>query len=143
MLATIIVIALALSWMVYETDFMRVRLLVGEPAKPKYARYKVYNSSSRKTLKPDYRLHEGDNYPEGYSPNGEPEYIIVLNPGIDNVLCGWEWLNKHCADLVDYQPKVQMLTGGVKYDMTIKEPSIIKDVMRVNKLTKKQKLAYA
>ena len=143
MLATIIIITLALTWLFYETDFMRVRLLVGEPAKPKYARYKAYNALTKRKFYDGRALHEGNNYPEGYSPNGEPEYIVVLNPGIDNILCGWEWLNKHCASMVDYQPKVEMAIGGVRYNMTIKQPAIIKDVMRVNHLTRKQKLAYA
>jgi len=117
--------------------------LIGEPAKPKYARYKVYNSASRKTLKPDRFLANGDNYPEGYTPNGEPEYMVILSPGIDNVLCGFDWLDQHCADLVDYEPRVEMNTGGVRYNMNIKQPSIIKDIMKANKLTTAQRLAYA
>jgi len=35
-----------------------------------------------------------------------------------------------------------MAIGGVRYNMHIKQPSIIKDIMKANKLTKKQKLAY-
>jgi hypothetical protein len=36
-----------------------------------------------------------------------------------------------------------MAISGVRYNMTFKDQKIIKDVMRVNKLTKKQKQAYA
>jgi hypothetical protein len=141
MIPTIIILLGALYWLLRETDYLRVRLLVGELAKPKYARYKAYNGFNKRS---EYtRLHEGNNYSEGYSPNGEPEYIVVLNPGIKDVLCGWEWVDKHCAAMVDYQPKVEMQIGGVRYNMTIKQPAIIKDVMRVNHLTRKQKLAYA
>ncbi|KKN18459.1 hypothetical protein LCGC14_0955680 [marine sediment metagenome] len=68
-------------------------------------------------------------------------YDICLSPNTDT-LCGKKWLDKHWNDLADYQPKVEMNIGGVRYKMTIKQPSILKDVMRVNKLTKKQKLAY-
>ena len=144
MIPTIIILLGALYWLLRETDYLRVRLLVGEPAKPKYARYKAYNMMRKgKPSWNDSPLYEGNNYPEGYSPNGEPEYIVVLNPGIKDVLCGWEWLDKHCASMVDYQPKVEMAIGGVRYNMTIKQPTIIKDVMRVNHLTRKQKAVYA
>lgn len=138
MYIAISLIVLSFYWLLYETDYLRIRLLVGELSKPKYARYKAYH------LKTGYNdsIHEGNNYPEGYSPNGEPEYSIYLSVGIDNILCGWERLDKHCADLVDYKTQVQMNMGGVRYNMTIKSPSIIKDIMRANHLTKKQKLAY-
>lgn len=143
MIPTIIILLGALYWLLKETDYLRVRLLVGAESKPKYARYKAYNSLTKRKYYDGGTLHEGNNYPEGYSPNGEPEYQIVLNPGIDNILCGWDWLNYHVADMVDYQPKVEMAIGGVRYNMTIKQPAIIKDVMRVNHLTRKQKLEYA
>lgn len=45
--------------------------------------------------------------------------------------------------LADYKPQVELAIAGVRYNMTIKQPAIIKDVMRVNHLTRKQKLAYA
>ena len=143
MIVTIFIVSLALSWLGYETKWLAVRLLVGELAKPKYARYKAYNSLTKRKFYDGRALHEGNNYPEGYSPNGEPEYMIILNPGIDGILCGWDWLNEHCAGMVDYQPKIEMNMGGVRYNMTIKQPAIIKDVMKANHLTKKQKLAYA
>ena len=144
MIPAIIIISLAFFWLLVETDYMRVRLLVGAISKPKYARYEVYNFlKSRKPSWNDKPIYEGGNLPEGYTPNGEPKYTIILSPGIDNVLCGFDWLNEHCASMVDYQPKVEMAIGGVRYHMTIKQPAIIKDIMRVNHLTKKQKLAYA
>jgi hypothetical protein len=143
MIPTIIILLGALYWLLKETDWLRIRLLVGEPVKPKYARYKAYNALTKRKFYDGGALHEGNNYPGGYSPNGEPEYIVVLNPNITDILCGWEWLDKHCAAMVDYQPKVEMAIGGVRYSMTIKQTAIIKDVMRVNHLTRKQKLAYA
>jgi len=141
----LIIISLAFTWLLYETDYLRVRLLVGHPPyPPKYARYEAYNIYTRR--KPSWNdkpLYEGGNLPADYSPNGEPCYQVILNPGIKNILCGWDWLNEHCADMVDYQPKVEMTMGGVRYNMTIKQPAIIKDIMKANRLTRKQKLAYA
>ncbi len=144
MISAIVIIGLAFLWLLYETNYMRVRLLVGDRVIPKYARYAVYNKlGNKKPAWSDTTLYTGGNLPADYSPNGEPCYTIVLNPGIDNVLCGFDWLNEHCAAMVDYQPEVFMHIGGVRYQMTIKQPSIIKDIMRVNKLSKQEKKAYA
>ncbi len=143
MVLLIVAISLMFGYLLYETKGLTIRLLVGieTPIIPKYARYKVY--SSAKGNSKSYTGITGNNYPEDYSPNGEPEYNIFLSPGIDNILCGWKWLDKHCADLVDYQPKVYMAIGNIRYNMTIRQPSIIKDVMKVNKLSKKQVKALA
>ena len=143
MLATLIIIWLSLVWLGYETDWMRVRLPSGVAIKPKYARYVAYNKLRGTQTWRDTTIHSGGNLPADYSPNGEPEYTIILSPGIKDILCGWRWLDEHCADMVDYQPQVFMTVGNIRYTMTIKQPSIIKDIMRVNRLTKKQKLALS
>jgi hypothetical protein len=128
------------GYLLHETDWLKVNLI----AKPKYARYEVYNIlKCRHPRCGDRPIRQGGNLPDGYTPNGEPTYTIILSPGVNGVLCGWNWLNEHCADLVDYKPRIEMAIGGVKYNMHIKQPAIIKDIMRANKLTKKQKLAYA
>ena len=141
----LIITGLAFVWLGYETDWMRVRLRAGE-LKVKRAGYRVYSTlSKRKCL--GTAIHKGGNIEwQKYTDvpvNGDKVYDIVVSAGLDNVLCGFDWLDRHCADLVDYEPKVEMLMGGVRYNMTIKQPAIIKDIMRVNKLTRKQKLAYA
>lgn len=144
MITFIISMLIAFAWLGYETDWLRVRLLAGTPCVIKYASYEVYNMLKKRNPKwSDTTLHTGNNFPEEHTQNGEPQYIVILTPGIDGVLCGWDWLDHHVADLVDYQPKVDMTIGNINYHMTIKQPAIIKDIMRVNKLTKKQKLAYS
>ncbi|KKM07041.1 hypothetical protein LCGC14_1737950 [marine sediment metagenome] len=135
---------IAFGWLGYETDWLTVNITYGYAAEPKYAKWEVYHML--KNRQPNWRAkpaYEGSNLPVDYKPNGEPCYRIILSPGIKNVLCGFAWLNKHCADMVDYQPEVSMNIGGVRYSMTIKEPAIIKDVMRANKLTRSQRLSYA
>ena len=88
MIPALITICMAFAWLLYETDYMRVRLLAGEP-RVKYARYEVFNIlKSRKTRWGDTPLHTGGNMPEGYKWNGEPCYNIILHPGIKDVLCG-------------------------------------------------------
>lgn len=143
MIIAILVILLAFGWLLYETEGLTVRLIAGKLQPPKYARYTAYNSLKKRKTWDMYHLKDGGNLPEDYIPNGEPNYTIVLSPGIDNVLCGWDWLNKHCAAMVDYIPSVYLHIGGVRYNMSIKDTSIFKDVMRTVKLTKRQVRAYA
>jgi len=140
MIITLAIIAIAFYWLLYETAWLTIRLPHGMPTIPDYsgdAGYRVYArlGTKKRTI--------SSNQIREYNYNGHTNYDIVLQPGIDNVLCGWSWLDNHCGDLVNYQPKFHLERPGVKYDMVIKQPSIMKDIMRVNRLTKKQRLAYA
>ena len=121
MIALVLIISLAYAWLLFESKFLSMRLLVGIEAKP---------ITDLDILEVAQRI--GWTY-----KNGHRAYKDWLIP-----MCGWEWVIRHEHDLDTYQPKVQMTMGGVRYNMTIKQPSIIKDIMRVNKLTKKQKLVY-
>ena len=159
MIGCLIVFALAYFWLLLETDFLRVRLICGKiPAKisikllpspkpvlllpigitrPKAARYQVFNClRPSKNLDP---IHEGSNIPEDKEKDFEvTTYQIYLSPGIEP-MCGYEWLDKHCADVLDFQQSIEMNLGNVRYTMTIKKPEVIKDIMRVNKLSKSEK----
>ena len=140
MITTLIIIALAFYWLLSETDYLRIRLLIGDD-KPKHlARYKAYNSLKKKKYY-NVPIYSGGNTDDFLST--EITYDVVLAPGITEPLCGWDWLDKHCADLVGFENKVYLAIAGVKYDMTIKSPSILNEVMKVNKLNKKERLQYA
>ena len=155
---TLIIIGLAFIWLGYETDWMRVRLLVGISIKPFPNRwFDTFNLG--KWAVDSFTAREGEYSDNGHRQylgyaikqtlsNAKPhkyidKYVVAVCPGIKDVLCGKAWLDKHWNDLADYRPKVEMSIGGVRYNMTIKQPTIIKDIMKANKLTKKQKLAYA
>jgi len=156
MIPTIIILLGALYWLLRETDYLRVRLLVGEPIDLGKLWIDTFVPLvGLRTLKYGLSEHEHiaswrDN-PVGYvirqSLNGKARtnghYEILVSPCVEDVLCGKKWVDKHWNDLADYKPEVFMAIGGVRYNMTIKKPEIIKDVMRVNHLSKKQKLAYA
>ena len=137
MILTLLAIALAFTWLLKETNYLRINLLIGKEKAKVFAQYKAYNSLKKRKYY-DVPIHYGSNAEE---PAGVT-YQVVFSPGITEPLCGWDWLDKHCADLVDYAPRVQMAIGGVRYDMTIKSPGILDKVMKVNKLTKKQRLQY-
>jgi len=133
-------IALAFIWLLRETDYLRIRLPMGAdipPVPPKPAQYRAYNSL-RKKKHYEIEIHHGSNQEV---PDG-PTYHIVLDPGVTEPLCGWDWLDKHVGDLVDYQPRVQMQLAGVRYDMTIKAPGILDQVMKANKLSKQERARY-
>ncbi|MFA5153239.1 MAG: hypothetical protein WC554_11810 [Clostridia bacterium] len=144
MIATILIVSLAFYWLLRETDYFRIHLIRGAiPVKAKaYAAYKAYSTLSRKKTY-EVPIYTGDNIPDDIEAEGFRTYNIVLSPGVDNVLCGWDWLNQHVADLENYNPKVYMSIGNVRYDMVIKDPSIIKDIVRVNHLTKREIQALA
>ena len=148
MIGLIIFLSCLFTWLLYETDWLRVRLLRYTPPAPvpaKLARYTAYNGFTHKKRGDSTLLREGSNLPAGYSPNSEPCYNVYLNPDIDNVLCGWDWLDLHCAAMVYYQPQVYLSSGnGVRYTMTIRQPEILPEIMKVNRMTKRQRtLAYA
>ena len=130
----------AFYWLGRETDWLRIRLPMGAdvPALlPGPAQYVAYNAL-RKAKRYSVEIHRGSNQE---IPTG-PTYHVVLNPGVDEPLCGWDWLDKHVGDLVNYQPRVQMEMAGVRYDMTIKAPGILDQVMKANKLSKQERARY-
>ncbi len=134
----LIAVAASFAWLLWETNGLRVRLLTGRDEPPTFAQYKAYNSLKKRKYY-EVAIHHGSNAPE---PTGLL-YNVVFDPGITEPLCGWEWLDKHCADLVDWQPEVYLDLGGVHYTMTVKQPGILAEVMKVNKLTKRQRAMYA
>jgi hypothetical protein len=142
MIPTILIVSLAFYWLLRETDYFRIHLIRGAiPIKAKaYAGYKVIAGKSKQYA---VEVYTGDNISEDTDAKIYHTYNIILSPGVNDVLCGRDWLDQHVADLENYNPKVYMDIGNVKYTMTIKEPSIIKDIMRVNHLTRKEIQALA
>lgn len=57
-------------------------------------------------------------------------YKVYLSPAVEDVLCGWQWVHAHKHDLDNYHPEVFIATCGVRYNMTIKDYSVIKDVCK-------------
>jgi len=124
MIAAIIITGMALYWLARETRWFTIRLLVGcEPVIIEYER------KSWKELEPRGKI----------SMKQYPFWLCF--PEHMTPLCGLDWLNNTMHVIPEY--KIYMAIGGCRYNMTIKKDNVLKDVMRVNRLTKKQKLAYA
>lgn len=162
MLATILIVSLAFYWLLRETDYFRIHLIRGPIAsfplsepwltglwlhtfEPLVGAMALNNG----LLPREYCSYHPE--PTGYtikhSLNGRARtnghYEIILSPNVEGLLCGGAWLSEHWNDLKDYNPEVYMSIGNVRYNMTIKQPSIIKDIMRVNKLSKREIQALA
>jgi hypothetical protein len=147
MFITFIIFIPFFIWLLKETNWLRINLCY--ILEPKLAVYRIHYKLKGKSKGPDgFRgnIPGIENMHNAYCLGDSVKcYDVYLSPGIDNVLCGWQWLDTHCADQVDYTPKVYLATGnGVRYTMTIKHPEIIPAIMKVNRMSSKQKkLAYA
>lgn len=126
-----VLIALEFAWLGYETKWLTIRLYKGKatpaPQLPKTAAYHIHYTLGRSHFSPT-KCYEMPNW--NYS---DALYHIFLSPGLNDVLCGWEWLNEHCADLVNYHPKVELCFGnGYKQTFTLKKPELIKQIVKIN-----------
>jgi len=159
MIIVIAVLVTAFSWLLKETDWLRVRLLAGkEVVLIDYRRVWIdtFHRQGFFRLEEALTAHVYPSFPKekkvGYTfynclkPKGKPSdlvFEVTLSPGVKDVLCGTKWLDKHWNDLVDYVPAVQMNIGGVRYDMTIKTTEIIPAIMKANHMTRAQVRAQA
>ena len=121
MITTILIFSLSIYWLMIETDWLRVDL-IGALPEIEYQRkpWEELEPRGKITLKkyPFWLC-----YPEHMAP-----------------LCGRDWLENTIHIIPEY--KIELNTGGVHYKMNIKSEGILNQVMKVNKLTKAQKLAY-
>lgn len=111
MIVAITVIALAFTWLIYETDYLRIRLPVGVDIQPiEYAR------KSWLELKP------------WNTKKNDPMWLT--SPDYMEPLCGRDWLENTMHIIPEY--KIELDFGGIKYKMNILEPKVLKDVIKVN-----------
>jgi len=106
MIPALITIVLAFLWLGYESDWLRVRLPVGPEPQPA----------------PDLERIDFETCKSRYGTKQ-----LQFSPGIDEPLCGWEWLqnNTHPVPRV----AVSFSSGGVRYHWNIKDCDILKDAL--------------
>lgn len=149
MIATIIIIGLAFTWLGYETNWMRVRLLAGGLVKP--TPIPVTLKQWQTVFRPYRSLKELDFiapmvyshkpvkhtgycvYRTSVKQHTYPEiYSIYLSPNTD-ALVSRQWLDKHWADLEDYHPTVELYFGnGYKQTFTLRKPKLMKQIIKIN-----------
>ena len=116
----IIIIILAFIWLLLESDFMRVRLPVGDDYIPP-----IYERKSWDELKP-------------FNPTYKKHPFWLVCPNNMSPLCGWDWLKNTMHIIPEY--KVELALAGVHYNMSIKSEGILKEVMKANKIKKPKKV---
>ena len=125
MIATIIVIGLAFTWLGYETDWIRVRLLIGSSLSP------LDRWCNEFHLSPKYFDFVWVPLEFSAVPSYK-QYKIELSPGV-TVMCGQKWLDKHYHDLDNYEPRVELYFGnGYRQTFTLKKPELMKQIIKIN-----------
>jgi hypothetical protein len=132
MLLSLLIIALAFSWLLKETDYLRIRLPVGELCKNgDCCPWRMSDDAVDHEMKAEL-VRRWRNLPK--------EVKVKFEQGLESPLCGWGY----AWQFRDYAPEmyVELDTYGVRYKMTLKDPEIIKAVVKANKVTKAQRKAY-
>lgn len=156
MLLSIILVSLAFTWLLYETNYLTIRLaLYGSLPDFPERWFKTFDLCQREIdsfdktdiplSNPDYEpiehigyvIYETLSNRVKYNHN---QYQIGMSPSVEP-MCGKDWLEENWDNLADYKPEIFMNIGNVKYDMLIKKPDVIKDIMRANKLSKQERKA--
>jgi len=112
MIPSLVVIGLAFTWMLYEADWMRVRLPVGaikESAKTiriwQYHKNGIYGITNRSETYSPYHITRND------------MAISPFHAGITEPICGWDWLLNHEHPIVEY--KIALQAHGCKSTITL------------------------
>uniref|UniRef100_A0A6M3LLF2 Uncharacterized protein n=1 Tax=viral metagenome TaxID=1070528 RepID=A0A6M3LLF2_9ZZZZ len=116
MIASVIIIILAFTWLLIESDFMRARLLAG--ADLSIIEYERKSWTELKPSNPTYKKH--------------PFWLVC--PDNMTPLCGWDWLKNTMHIIPEY--KVELALAGVNYKLNVKSSGVLKDVMKANKIKK-------
>jgi hypothetical protein len=124
MIASLIIISLAFVWLLYESDWMRVRLPVG-----------ASNKLTMIEVTRDMLINPCLSKP---SNNG------YLSPGVEDILPGWEWLESRKHPVPEY--RFEIIAWGCKHtihltpNVILREPNIVKNISRIAlKPTKEQR----
>ena len=109
MIALLAIIMMALAWLGYETDWLRVRLPMGIEVPANGHKYKTWDE-----LKP-------------WNPNFKSYPMWLTHPDNMIPLCGRDWLENTMHIIPEC--RIELNHSGVRYNMTIKEPSIMRSVV--------------
>jgi len=111
MIASIIAISLAFLWLLYESDWMRVRLPVGankEPIKTvriwQYHRNGNCGITNHKDYNP-YRITRND------------IAVLPFHAGIEEPICGWDWILSHEHPIIENH--IEILAHNCKHTITL------------------------
>jgi hypothetical protein len=145
MIALIVTLVGLFTWLLKETDWLRIRLPQYAPSHPcstlLYAQwlseFNMYHQSYYGGVNDFVALPEYQNKREfiGFviSHNGKRDYnryVIHLSPGITDILPGMGWLDSHWNDLRDYEPTVYIKIDGLQSLMHLRNTAVLKAVIK-------------
>jgi len=107
MLALIIILSVAFTWLAYETKYFTVRLLVGKEHKPISKRNYITENIRSLCLTYNFKTWLG-------------------------VLTGWEWARDHQTLPDGYIPTIELNINGTKHKLTPNgHKGIVKEVIKI------------
>jgi hypothetical protein len=113
MIATIVIVSLALVWLGYETRWMRVRLLTGAAYTPPQYEYKTWDELEL------WRL------PERYQP------FWLKHPDNMLPLCGWDYLKNTMHVIPDITMSLYF-GNGYRQTFRLLKPELMKQIIKIN-----------
>ena len=143
----IVTILISFIWLFYESDWMRIRLLVGKIV--------VEQPEPIKTIhlwKFSYGSQVGFTSNVGYSIHGNPTYLIcgrtndatLLSPGLTEPICSWDWLLSHEHPIAEY--KITILAWNVRHHITLDgnngNANLMKDICKFALKPNKEERKY-
>lgn len=111
----ILVIALALTWLLYEADWLTVRLPIGPMGRALVGKtVKLFHCAVNNQVGVTTRE---DGVPD--MPKKNDRTILLLRPGIEEPVCGWDWLLNHAHPLVEQ--RFQIVAHNCKHDIHFRD----------------------
>ena len=112
MITSLIVISLAFTWLLYESDWMRVRLPVGA-IKESIKTIKLWQFSYHDKVGISQQSHAQAPY---YNPQRD-NTILMLNVGITEPVCGWDWILNHEHPIIENH--IEIIAHNCKHTITL------------------------
>lgn len=130
MLISIIIILCAFTWLIIESDFLRVRLPIGKD-NLSYAgecKLNIYNCLKLKINTEPTESLSTDN-----ADFDSPVYRLVLSPNV-KPMC-YEWLIENYAKLVNFKPRIELDYGTYRQQITFnggEYSNIMRQIMKIH-----------
>ena len=139
----IVTILASFIWLLYESDWMRIRLPVGaiitaEPVKTiQLWQYKHNGKVGFSTFEPIGYVGE-------VSRSQKDTTISLFSAGIDQPVCGWDWLLSHAHPIAEY--KITILAWNVRHHITLDgnngNANLMKDICKFALKPNKEERKY-
>ena len=116
MIPCVISIGLAFLWMLYESDWLRIRLPVGasKPVKTIRIWQCNYTDHIKGTSYTGFTNNERNQNPYWVFKNKDTS-INLFNVGITEPVCGWEWLLNHEHPIIEN--RIEIIAHNCKHSI--------------------------